>query len=111
MNYATSTANTTHTVDKGSTVTTILSANPNPSAVGGSVVVTVTVTGAGATPTGNVFITSVGGGSPGCTISIVGGTGSCNLIFISTGSATITANYGSDFNYNSSVTTASHAIN
>ncbi|MGD0877476.1 MAG: Ig-like domain repeat protein [Anaerolineales bacterium] len=100
-----------HNVVQGPSTTTITSELPDPSAVGGTVVVTVTVTGAGATPTGTVSVTSVGGGSPNCPIAIIGGTGSCNLIFSSTGSFPITATYNGDGNYTTSNVSKSHAVN
>jgi hypothetical protein len=113
MNYAgSSSATVSGTVLAGTSVTSITSETPDPSAVGGSVDVTVTVTGAGATPVGTVTLTSLsGGGDPTCNFITIGGTGHCTLIYTGTGSFTITATFTGDPNYNTSSTTASHAVN
>lgn len=46
----------------------------------------------GQTPDGSVAVTS-GSGGPGCTITLVSGTGECALVFGTSGSKTITASY------------------
>lgn len=119
MNYSSSTANTTHTVNQGTTITTITSDLPDPSALGAVVTITVVVSGAGATPTGTVTITFAGPGavSDGPTnpcsagITLVGGTGSCQAIFNTIGSYTITASYGGDANYLPSTDDETHQAN
>jgi hypothetical protein len=113
MNYASSSATAAQTVNQGPSTTTIISANPNPSAVGGTVVVNVSVTGAGATPTGTVLVTFTGSGTPApCTINLIGGSGSCNVIYTATGSTTFSGVYSGDANYLTSTSaTASHAVN
>jgi hypothetical protein len=115
MNYAGSiSATVSGTVNPGTSVTTITSVVPNPSAVGGAVVVTVTVTGAGATPVGLVTVTTTGTTAPNpssCTFTTVGGTGNCSLTYTATGTSSITATFTLDPNYNTSSATTSHAVN
>ena len=113
MNYAVSSITEPHTVNQGPTATTIISVTPNPSAVGGTVTTKVTVTGAGATPTGGVTVTFTGSGAPApCVISLIGGVGSCDVIFTAIGSYTITANYSGDANYLPSVSApVGHVVN
>jgi hypothetical protein len=109
MNYVSSSTTAAHTVVTGPSTTMITSASPNPSAVGETVPVHVTVTGAGATPLGTVLVT--GADAP-CTITLIGGTGSCNVTFSATGSFTLTATYSSgNVNYTGSSTTAGHNVN
>ncbi len=108
MNYVSSSTTAGHTVVQGPSTTMIVSAVPNPSAVGQTVPVHVTVTGAGATPLGTVTIT--GADAP-CTITLIGGAGSCNVTFSSTGAFTLTGAYGGDANYTPSSTTANHNVN
>jgi hypothetical protein len=110
MNYVSSSTTAAHTVNKGPSTTMIISANPNPSAVGQTVPIVVTVTGAGATPVGTVTISSTGVVGT-CTFTTVGGTGSCPLTYPATGSFTITATFGGDGNYTGSSTTANHNVN
>jgi hypothetical protein len=112
MNYAGSVASVTGSAtSKGTSITTITSELPDPSVLNQPVVITVTVTGAGATPTGTVTVTSIGLGAPTCSFS-TGATDHCNLTFITTtGSATITATFGGDANYNgSSSVTVNHIV-
>jgi len=109
MNYASSSTTATQTTVPGPSTTTITSELPDPSAVGGTVVITVTVTGAGATPLGTVAITGDASCGP---ITLIGGTGSCSVIYGSTGTKTITATYtNSDGNYTTSHVSTSHAVN
>ena len=108
MNYVSSSNATSHVVGQGPSTTSITSDLPDPSAVGQSVSVHVTVTGAGATPLGTVAITS---GPLNCSITLVGGTGSCSITFTSTGSFVINAAYSGDVNYTPSATNANHTVN
>ena len=109
MNYSISTTTAAQTVGQGPSTTTISSELPDPSAVGQNVVVTVTVTGAGATPLGTVNLNGAFSG-PICPITLIGGTGSCTVIFPATGTSTLTATYTGDANYIGSSTTASHVV-
>ena len=76
----------------GVTVTTITSDSPDQSLVGQSVTVSVAVTGS-PTPTGAVDIT---GADTNCSLTLSGGTGSCNVVFNSLGAKTLTATYTPD---------------
>jgi hypothetical protein len=108
MNYVSSSNTAAHTVVQGPSTATITSDLPDPSAVGQNVSVHVTVTGAGATPLGTVAVTS---GALNCSITLVGGSGSCNLVFPTTGSFVINAAYSGDANYTPSATNENHAVN
>ncbi|HSG45183.1 MAG TPA: Ig-like domain repeat protein [Anaerolineales bacterium] len=96
-----------HSVDLPPTTTTITAHTPDPSNVGQAVAVTVTVTGGASTPTGTVSITGAG---TICTITLAGGTGSCNVTFNSSGSKTISADYNGDSTHATSSDTASHTV-
>ena len=108
-NYAGNSVDTeSHTVTKGSTTTTITDQTPNPSSPSQSVLVSVSVLGGGVTPTGTV---SIGGADTNCTVTLVSGSGSCNVVFNTIGSKTLTATYNGDGNYLTSVaTTVSHTV-
>lgn len=94
-------------ISPAETVTTILSASPDPSGIGQSVTVNVAVTGS-STPTGTVAIT---GANTNCTITLSGGTGSCVVVFNSVGNKTITATYTPDSTaFNPSSDTESHTV-
>jgi hypothetical protein len=80
---------------------------PNPSSPGQAVSVTVSVSGSGATPTGQVIIT---GADTKCTITLAGGSGSCNMVFNTTGSKILTALYSGNSIYSSSSATESHMV-
>ncbi len=116
INYNSSTDTESHTVSQGSSITTITSDSPDPSSTGQLVTVHVVVSGAGVTPTGTVGISSSGtfgtdwAYDPSCsgTITLVGGTGSCTIIFLTPGSYTISASYSGDLNYIASGDTESH---
>jgi hypothetical protein len=89
------------------TTTTITAHTPSPSEIGQSVAVTVTVTGGSTTPTGTVAIT---GADTICNITLTNGTGSCNVVFNSSGSKTLTANYGGDTLHAASNDTETHVV-
>jgi len=72
--------------------------------------VTVTVTGAGVVPSGTVGI-SMDGVPSTCTINLVAGTGSCSVVFDTTGTFTIKATYSGDGNYWISTDTEPHTVN
>jgi hypothetical protein len=107
-NYVGSSGTANHIVQKGTPVITITNVAPEPSAPYEAVVVTVSVWGAGVTPTGQVSIT---GADTNCTITLVGGVGSCTVVFNTAGLKTITATYNGDINYLSTFTTIGHTVN
>jgi len=104
--YESSSDTASHTVSKGSTTTTITADTPDPSAPGQTVAVSVSVSGAGTAPTGTVAIT---GANSNCTITLSGGIGSCNVVFNTAGTETLTATYNGDTNYLGSLGTESHS--
>lgn len=104
---ATPTATFTGTPTSGVSVTTINSDTPDPSTPSENVAVSVTVSGSGATPTGTVAIT---GADTNCTITLASGTGSCNVVFTTVGSKTITATYSGDGSYSGSSSTTAHTV-
>jgi Flp pilus assembly protein TadG len=106
-NHDPSSTSTGHSVNLPITTTTITAHNPNPSLAGQTVSVTVTVTGGSTTATGTVTIT--GGDAP-CTITLVNGTGSCNVVFSSDGTKTLAAAYNGDTQHAPSNTTATHTV-
>jgi len=106
-NYGSSSDTESHTVNKGSTSTTITAETPDPSNLGQTVPVSVTVSGAGTTPTGTVAIT---GADTNCSITLSGGNGSCNVVFNNSGGKTLTATYSGDGNYNPSSDTEGHTV-
>jgi hypothetical protein len=106
-NYAPSSSTTSHTVIKGSTTTTITTDTPDPSIPTQAVAVSVNVIGAGVTPNGTVEIT---GADINCTLTLSGGSGTCNVVFNTIGSKTITATYSGDGNYLSSLGTEGHTV-
>ena len=110
FNGSVSTPPTDHTVNPAgpaSTITTITSHLPEPSVVDQTVAVSVSVTGAGGTPTGTVAIS---GASSNCTITLSSGSGSCNVVFNTVGTMTLTATYSGDSNYAGSSDTKSHTV-
>jgi hypothetical protein len=111
-NFESSTsASTSHTVNKANTSLNVSSAQPNPSVVGETVTVqwTLAATGAGAgTPTGTVSVTA--SGSTGCTAPSTFGTGSCDLVFTTSGNPTIAASYPGDANFNASNDNEPHKV-
>ena len=109
-NYAGSTDTESHNVSTGysASATTITADTPDPSVPGQPVVVYVTVNGAGVTtPTGTVEIT---GAHTDCSFLLASGSGSCSVVFNSTGHKTIKATYGGDGKYSSSSGTAGHEV-
>jgi len=96
-----------HSVSLPFTTTTITAHTPNPANVGQPVAVTVTVTGGASTPTGTVQITGAG---TNCTITLASGTGSCTVIFNSSGAKTLSATYSGDATHATSSGTASHTV-
>ncbi len=93
------------------TTTSIDSDVPDGSASGAAIAVTVSVTSAGGTPTGTV---AVSGSGASCSITLAGGTGSCNLTPTVAGpypvTFVITADYNSDGNFDASSDTENHDI-
>jgi len=89
------------------TTTTITGHTPDPSAVGGSVLVSVTVTGSLTTPTGSV---EVGGLDTNCTITLSGGSGSCNLAYTSAGVRPFLASYTGDSIHDASQQAVLHFV-
>src|SRR4029077_18335712 len=83
-----------HTVNLGTTATTITTHSPNPSVVGEAVAVGYSVTSTGGTPTGNVTVSD---GTVSCVASVAAGT--CNLSPTTAGAKTLTASYGGDGNF------------
>lgn len=109
-NHSGSTDTESHEVQTAPVVTTdltITSHTPNPSAPGETVAVAVTITGGSTTPTGTVTIT---GADANCTITLSNGTGSCNVVFNTAGTRTITATYNGDSTHSTSVITATHQV-
>jgi large repetitive protein len=105
--YDSSSGSVGHTVNKGSTTTTIIDHTPDPSIPGQPVEVTFSVFGGGVTPTGIVSIT---GAEVNCNITLSGGSSSCNVIFNTIGIKTITATYSGDANYLPSSATTTHTV-
>ncbi|MEP7137304.1 MAG: Ig-like domain repeat protein [Chloroflexota bacterium] len=97
----------THTVNLPATTTTITAHTPNPSfpGPGQPVSVTVSVTGGTTTPTGTVTIT--GSDTP-CTITLPAT--SCNVVFTSEGTKTLSAVYSGDSLHVASNATATHTV-
>jgi hypothetical protein len=112
LNFESSTsASTSHTVNKANTSLIVSSDQPDPSIVGETVTVqwTLAATGAGGgTPTGTVTVTA--SGSAGCTAPATFGTGSCDLVFTANGTPTIAASYPGDANFNASNDNEPHTV-
>ena len=85
---------------KEPTTVVITTDDPDPSEVGQLVLVTVTVS-ATTIPTGEVYIT---GADQNCTVTLSGGSGSCNIRFLTAGSKTIIASYVGDVDHEASIT-------
>jgi hypothetical protein len=101
--FGASSITATHTVLGGSTTTTIVSETPDPSAIGQLVTVTVSVVPvppATGTPTGAVTVSN---GSVMCTVPDISLGNSCQLAFPAAGVTNLTATYGGDANFNTSM--------
>ena len=105
--YAGSSDTAPHTVDKLATTTTITSDAPDPSIAGDAVTVAVTVSSASGTPSGSV---SVSDGVNGCTITLAGGAGSCDVALATVGTRTLTATYAGDPTHAGSSDTEAHDV-
>lgn len=103
---------TPHDVRLVPTTTTITSDSPDPSVVGGAVLVSVSVSADSGTALGDVTIGS-GDATPGCTATLAGGTGSCSITYTSPGPRTITASYAgtTTFAPSSDADGESHTVN
>ncbi len=109
-NYGSSSDTEIHAVSMvltTSSTTVIMGDDPDPSRTGDPVVVSVSVSGTGATPTGTVAIT---GADTNCSITLVGGIGSCNAVFNTPGDRTLLAMYSGDSTYASSSDTEKHNV-
>ena len=107
-NYNGSSDTEAHTVNKADTTTTIVSDNPDSSAVGQNVTVLYTVVASApgtGTPSGNVTVSD---GVNSCTGTVAAG--SCILALTTPGDRTLTATYASDTNFNGSSDTESHTV-
>jgi len=104
-------ASTSHTVNKANTSLTVSSDQPDPSLVGQTVTVqwTLAATGSGSgTPSGTVSASATG--SAGCTKAASFGTDSCDLVFTTNGTPTITVSYPGDANFNASNDNEPHTV-
>ncbi len=102
-NYTGSSTTAAHIVSTlQASTTTITNDAPDPSIPGAVVGITVTVSGFGSTPTGTVAIT---GADTNCTATLSGGTGTCNVVFNTSGPKSVTATYSGNINYGSSTDT------
>jgi hypothetical protein len=102
-----------HQVNQAATTTELTSDVPDPSVVGQAVTVSVAVTpaspGAG-TPGGSVAVS--GGTGIDCVATLASGSGSCALVFPTSGAKSITATYAGDANYLGSASgAAAHQVN
>ncbi len=109
-NYTASSGTASHTVApaKAASSTAITADTPDPSVPGQAVVVNVTVSGAGLpAPSGTVDIT---GANTNCSILLAAGTGSCSVVFNTTGTKSLIATYNGDGNFGSSTGSAIHTV-
>ncbi len=113
--FASGSITASHTVNKGSTLTTIVSVDPEKTVKTGetyTVSASVSpVTPAAGTPTGEILISDGEGNK--CTISLAAGAGSCSLasfVVGDKGKITLTAAYQGDNNYLTSNVTGNHDI-
>jgi len=105
-NFAPATnSSTTLTVTKANSTTTITSNTPNPSTTAQVVTVAFKVTGA-TVPTGSVTVTAkLSATTVTCSGALSSGAGSCTFTLTTPGAWTLTASYGGDTNYLTSVST------
>ncbi len=95
-------------IDPPHSVTKITADTPDPSSPAQPVAVSVTVSGTGPTPTGTVDIT---GSDSDCTITLSGGSGTCDVVFNTKGKKTLKAHYSGDGTYNPSSASTGHKVN
>jgi hypothetical protein len=94
--YATATDSVTLVVNPQSTTTQITGTTPASPTIGNPVKVKVHVTAAHGTPTQTVEVNSTTGET--CSASLAGGTGTCTLVFATSGPRKLTATYSGDNN-------------
>ncbi len=97
----------TFAITKFPTTTTITSNTPNPSEIGDTITINFTVTpSSGSNPSGDVTITD---GTNSCVATLP--ESSCNIIFNSSGTKSLTATYTGDTNFNGSLSsTTNHTV-
>jgi hypothetical protein len=98
-----------HTVVKSDSTTILTGAEPEPSLVGQPVTFTYEVTSTYGTPVGTITVTA-GQGTNLCYGQLVDGSGSCETLFASPGTYTITATYSGDDFHNGSSDIGSHTV-
>ncbi len=106
-----SSSGTVHQVNPADTVVTISTISPEPSAKDALYNVAVSVTAAlpsTATPGGNVLVDDGEGNT--CSITLSGGSGSCDLISTTAGSKTITASFIASSDFHGSTAVANHVV-
>ena len=96
----------TVTVERATTATLITSDENDPSAPGELITVRFEVTSGAGTPTGDVGVTTTGGGSCSGTVA----EGSCQLAINDAGTQTITATYAGDADFAGSSATETHTV-
>jgi VCBS repeat-containing protein len=109
-NFAASTSDPVTHVVKSTTTLTITQDSPEPSTVGSPVPVHWTLSSSGTAPITGLVTLTVNGNAGNCSAAAALGDGSCDLIFTSPGSRTITATYPGDGNYGGSTDTESHQV-
>jgi hypothetical protein len=95
-NFSSATATQSTVAVKATSATAITSDTPNPSVPGQTVTVGFSVSGI-TTPTGSVTVNASTGER--CSGILSSGAGSCSLVFATSGSRTLTANYSGDTNF------------
>ena len=90
-------------------VTEIISDNPDPSVVNQPYTVSVIVSGSFSIPNGSIDINDGEGAS--CTATLAEGAGSCSLTSTSSGGKTLSATYSGDETYATSNDTEAHTVN
>ncbi len=107
-NCGPSSATTSHMVNRVATTITITGNTPDPSLAGQPYTISAAVSSNG-TPDGNVTVDDGEGNS--CTITLTGGTGSCDLATSTAGAKNMTAAYNGTAVFATSSTTAGHTVN